>query len=152
MNYKKQIEPYLPGDYVKQLNDKKISDAPLNAYMYTVKEKGQQKQKGIIKVWMNDGTWETIPASIMIEWKTAMAPFILSNKRKLEDDSVQIHAWINPATYKFMLRIPRAKPEGTTIKTKKEWFDWLSKNHPDKGGDEKICQDVIAEGRAKGWC
>lgn len=120
MNYKKQIEPYLPGDYVKQLNDKKLSDAPLNAYMYTVKEKGQQKQKGIIKVWMDDGTWETIPASIMIEWKTAIAPSILSNKRKLEDDSVWIHAWINPATYKFMLRIPRAKPEGTTIKTKKE--------------------------------
>jgi hypothetical protein len=69
---------------------------------------------------MDDGTWETIPASIMIEWKTAIAPSILSNKRKLEDDSVWIHAWINPATYKFMLRIPRAKPEGTTIKTKKE--------------------------------
>jgi len=46
-------------------------------------------------------------------------------------------------------------PSGTLkskhINTKKEWFEWLSRNHVDKGGDIKICADVISEGRSRGW-
>lgn len=38
------------------------------------------------------------------------------------------------------------------ITTKKEWYNWLRKNHPDKGdSDEEICKAVITEGKNKGW-
>ena len=37
------------------------------------------------------------------------------------------------------------------ITNKDEWKKWLVKNHTDKGGNNDICQQVIAAGRAKGW-
>jgi hypothetical protein len=37
------------------------------------------------------------------------------------------------------------------ISTKKEWKDWLVKNHPDRGGENELCAKVIAAGRSKGW-
>lgn len=39
------------------------------------------------------------------------------------------------------------------ITTKKEWYAWLKRNHPDKNTqvDLDICQKVIAEGKARGW-
>ena len=38
------------------------------------------------------------------------------------------------------------------INTKKEWHEWLIKNHPDKGGsDLELCQKVLSEGKSR-WC
>lgn len=37
------------------------------------------------------------------------------------------------------------------IKSKKEWKEWLVKNHPDRGGDDELCGKVIAAGRSKVW-
>lgn len=37
------------------------------------------------------------------------------------------------------------------INNKKEWKDWLVKNHPDKGGDSDLCSQVIDAGRNKNW-
>jgi hypothetical protein len=37
------------------------------------------------------------------------------------------------------------------INSKKEWKDWLLKNHPDKGGNSEQCAKVICAGRAKGY-
>jgi len=37
------------------------------------------------------------------------------------------------------------------INNKKEWKEWLLKNHPDKGGSLSKCQEVIYAGRARGW-
>ncbi len=36
---------------------------------------------------------------------------------------------------------------GYGINTKKEWKEWLRKNHPDKGGNQDDCQKVITAGR-----
>jgi len=33
------------------------------------------------------------------------------------------------------------------IRNKKEWKDWLRKNHPDRGGDKEDCQKVITAGK-----
>lgn len=41
--------------------------------------------------------------------------------------------------------------EKFNITTKKEWKSWLINNHSDRGGDIKLCQSVIAAGRAAGW-
>ena len=32
------------------------------------------------------------------------------------------------------------------ITTNKEWFKWLLKNHPDKGCELALCQEIIAAG------
>src|SRR5690242_16316277 len=37
------------------------------------------------------------------------------------------------------------------INNRKEWKDWLRKNHPDKGGDTELCAAVIVEGRKIGY-
>ena len=51
----------------------------------------------------------------------------------------------------FGEKSPTPNLEKFGIQTKKDWKDWLLKNHPDKGGDSTLCQEVIAEGRSKGW-
>lgn len=51
------------------------------------------------------------------------------------------------STYVF----PNDTLKSKNISSKKEWFEWLSRNHVDKGGDIKICADVISEGRSRGW-
>ena len=37
------------------------------------------------------------------------------------------------------------------IHNKKEWKEWLRNNHPDKGGTQKDCQNVITAGREMGY-
>jgi hypothetical protein len=37
------------------------------------------------------------------------------------------------------------------IHTKREWKDWLVKNHPDRQGDVELCKKVITAGRNRGW-
>lgn len=51
------------------------------------------------------------------------------------------------STYVF----PSGTLKNKNIHTRKEWFEWLARNHVDKGGDIKICADVISEGRSRGW-
>lgn len=47
--------------------------------------------------------------------------------------------------------VPQDLLQKLNITTKKEWKNWLLKNHPDKGGDEEMCKNVIQAGRNKGW-
>nr|QBK86632.1 MAG: hypothetical protein LCMAC102_04280 [Marseillevirus LCMAC102] len=61
-------------------------------------------------------------------------------------------------TRKFFESFGRSKqtttPKNLTslgITNKNEWMHWLRKNHPDKGGDTDLCQDVMAAGRAMNW-
>lgn len=37
------------------------------------------------------------------------------------------------------------------ITSREEWRKWLLLNHPDKGGDVNLCQEIVREGRANGW-
>lgn len=37
------------------------------------------------------------------------------------------------------------------ITDRKTWKKWLIANHPDRGGDVDLCQEVIKAGRSMGW-
>ena len=51
--------------------------------------------------------------------------------------------------------IPQPKPlsilQKLNITTKKEWLQWLRRNHPDHGGSTELAQKVITEGRNIGY-
>lgn len=89
-----------------------------------------------------------------------VADFIKKYMNDIEKQKTKPEPKPEPKTETISDELPRCTstyvyPSGTlkskNINTKKEWFEWLSRNHVDKGGDIKICADVISEGRSRGW-
>lgn len=54
---------------------------------------------------------------------------------------------------RYLPKVPANNSLLTELKitTKKEYHEWLIKNHPDRGGDNVTCQKVIELCKLKGW-
>lgn len=113
MKYKEHIEPYIPGDVREQLKETVRSDLDLNAYAYT------EKKTCHICVWNKDGTWTELPNTIVLEWKEALKPPIIRDKRRGKESNIWIESWVHPSTYEFTMKVPRKDPLGENPKSKK---------------------------------
>lgn len=109
MNFKKHIKPYIPKGIVSNVRD----DLDINAYAYT------EKKTCRICIWKKDGTWMELPNTIVLEWKLALRPAVIRDKRRGKEEKLWIESWNHPTTYEFTMKVPRKDPLGENPKSKK---------------------------------